>query len=199
MKSPTPQNKDNQKVGAKLRALRKKQGLTLKEASERSGLALSTISKAELGQVALSYEKFVRLAHALHVDVATLFITADQSRGRTKANLQATFIKDDLSQVQHYNTTNYDYSLLFGKYEGKRMKPMVATIESRSLASFDDFIRHAGQEMVIVLSGHVRVEFETGEFVEVNTHETAYFDSGVGHVYLSLSPEPAKVLVVCCD
>lgn len=197
MNADTARSKDNQTVGARLRRLRKKCGLTLKQVADLSGLAVSTISKAELGQVALSYEKFVRLANALRVDVATLFLTSGATPAPAAASV--TVLKDDLSRVQPYRTENYNYSLLFGAFPEKRLKPMVATIAARSLDGFEDFIRHAGQEMVIVLSGRVRIAFETGESVTLGRHETAYFDSGVGHVYLSVGKQDAQVLVVCCD
>lgn len=184
----------NAEVGARLRRIRKTRGLTLKQLSEASGLALSTLSKAELGQIALSYAKFARLAHALDVDMARLFVGDGQA-----APLRPVVLKNDLKDVQHYATSSYDYSLIFGEYPGKRMKPMVATIESRDLSAFEDYIRHAGQEFAIVLSGKVRIQFESGDSVDLSRHETAYFDSGVGHVYLSLSRKPAQVLVVCCD
>ncbi|CAM5198464.1 Transcriptional regulator with XRE-family HTH domain OS=Castellaniella defragrans OX=75697 GN=HNR28_001592 PE=4 SV=1 [Castellaniella denitrificans] len=50
----------------------------------------------------------------------------------------------------------------------------------------------------MVLSGRVRILFENGEAVELGRHEAAYFDSGVGHVYVSLSRQPAQVVSVCC-
>ena len=46
-------------LGLRLRAIRKNKGFTLKALSAQSGVALSTLSKAELGQTSLSYEKFV--------------------------------------------------------------------------------------------------------------------------------------------
>lgn len=48
-----------------------------------------------------------------------------------------------------------------------------------------------------MLSGSVAIEFENGERVDLNTHESAYFDSAIGHIYLSTSQEDAKVVAVC--
>jgi len=41
---------DRTQVGARLRSIRKNQKLTLKQLSERSGVALSTLSKMELAK-----------------------------------------------------------------------------------------------------------------------------------------------------
>ncbi|TEA78720.1 helix-turn-helix domain-containing protein [Allopusillimonas ginsengisoli] len=185
----------NAEVGARLRGIRKARRMTLKQVSEATGLAVSTLSKAELGQTALSYAKFARLAQALGVDMTALFVVG----GEKVPDTQPVVLKNSLEDVQHYTTSNYDYSLIFGEYPGKRMKPMVARIEARDMSEFDDYIRHAGQEFAVVLSGKIRIEFESGDSVVLARHETAYFNSGVGHVYLSLSRQPAQVLVVCCD
>ncbi|BCQ59264.1 hypothetical protein PBOI14_10140 [Pseudomonas sp. Boi14] len=64
---------DRTQVGARLRTIRKNQKLTLKQLSERSGVALSTLSKMELAQVSVSYEKLAAAARALGVDIAQLF------------------------------------------------------------------------------------------------------------------------------
>ena len=79
------------------------------------------------------------------------------------------------------------------------MTPIVATIFSRELEEFTEYIRHPGQEFVFVLAGAVRIVFETGNTIHLKKNDTAYFDSSVGHVYLSSSRSPAKVLAVCSD
>jgi quercetin dioxygenase-like cupin family protein len=67
------------------------------------------------------------------------------------------------------------------------------------VVEFEDYIRHPGQEFAVVLSGKVRIQFENGDSVVLGKLETAYFDSSIGHVYLSLSKKPAEVLAVCSD
>jgi uncharacterized cupin superfamily protein len=47
------------------------------------------------------------------------------------------------------------------------MTPAYARIIARERGQFDDFIRHPGQEFALVLSGRVRIEFETGEAVSI--------------------------------
>jgi hypothetical protein len=45
----------------------------------------------------------------------------------------------------------------------------------------------------------VRIQFETGELIELARQESAYLDSGVGHVYLSTGRADAQVLVVMSE
>lgn len=184
-----------EEMGTRLRAERKDRKMTLKDLSAASGIAVSTLSKAELGHIALSYEKFAALAQALDVDMSRLFMRGDGAQ----AAVAPTFVKNSLTDALDYVTDNYHYRLLLGEYPGKRMTPMLGIIQSRQILEFDDYIRHPGQEFVIVLSGKVRIQFENGESVVLKRFESAYFDSGVGHVYLSMSAKPPQVLAVCTE
>ncbi|WP_353236577.1 XRE family transcriptional regulator [Diaphorobacter ruginosibacter] len=185
-----------QEVGAKIRRIRKERGLTLQQVAARSGLAVSTVSKAERGQIALSYEKVLQLGGALDIDMTRLFMAGDAPSDPPA--VQPTVVKDRFEDVQRYETDQYEYSVLCGAFPGKKMQPLVALINAREARDFSETIRHPGQEFVMVLSGRVRILFENGEVVELGRHEAAYFDSGVGHVYVSLSKQPAQVVSVCC-
>lgn len=184
-------------VGAKIRAARKERKLTLQQVAQRSGLAVSTVSKAERGLIALSYEKVLQLGGALDIDMTRLFMPASAQLGSDAAE-PPTFVKDRFEDVQRYETDQYEYSVLCGAFPGKKMQPLVALINAREAHDFSETIRHPGQEFVMVLSGRVRILFENGETVELGLHEAAYFDSGVGHIYISLSRQPAQVLSMCC-
>lgn len=184
---------DRALVGQRLRSVRKAHGLTLQQLTERSGVPLSTLSKMELGQVSVNYEKFVAVARALDVDMAALF---DAAAGRRRKTRQPVVQRSTLQDAPRYDAEHYFYRALATGFPGKRMTPIHGVIAARRREDFADWVRHAGQEFVVVLSGRVQLLFETGEVVDLARHESAYFDSGVGHVYLSTSRAPAQVLVV---
>ena len=188
-----PASLDRERVGERLRALRKAGGHTLKQLSHRSGVALSTLSKIELGQISVSYEKLAAAAHALDVDIAQLF----DARAAAAPHARGTVVvRSTLTDSPHYDGDNYDYRMLATTFPARRMTPIVGTIVARERSQFPDYIRHAGQEFVMVLSGKVRILFENGEEVELSRQESAYFDSGVGHIYLSVGRTDAQVMVV---
>ncbi len=187
---------DRSSLGIRLRALRRARSMTLKELSALTGVALSTLSKMELGQVSISYAKFAAVARALDVDIAALFgpVTApgkEASDGPAPSALRCT-----LAESPGYLTGTYDYKLLAGQYPQRSMTPMYGRILAREESEFEDYMRHAGQEFLVVLEGELEIRFENGESLVLTKHETAYFDSGVGHIYLSRSPKPAEVMVV---
>ncbi|USS57682.1 MULTISPECIES: helix-turn-helix domain-containing protein [Pseudomonas] len=188
---------DRAAVGRRLRQVRKARQLTLKQLSEASGVPVSTLSKMELAQVSVSYEKLAAAARALNVDIAQLF----RASGTADTPVPVTVVVDSLAAVAGYATGTYDYHPIAGAFPERRMTPAYARIIARERGQFDDFIRHPGQEFALVLSGRVRIEFETGEAVSIGPQETAYFNSQVGHIYLSESEDggDAQVMVVMTD
>ncbi|WP_286918532.1 helix-turn-helix domain-containing protein [Pseudomonas sp. UBA6753] len=188
---------DRAVVGQRLRQVRKARQMTLKQLSEASGVPLSTLSKMELAQVSVSYEKLAAAARALNVDIAQLL----RASGTVMAPAPVTVVVDSLPAAAGYSTGTYDYHPIAGDFPERRMTPAYARIIARERGQFDDFIRHHGQEFALVLSGRVRIEFETGEAVSIGPQETAYFDSQVGHIYLSESDDgaDAHVMVVMTD
>ncbi|WP_109477303.1 XRE family transcriptional regulator [Paraburkholderia sp. C35] len=185
---------DHKAVGARLRDARKARGLTLMQLSEQSGIAVSTISKAERGDIALTYDKFAALAHALQLDFDAIFGRAKRAAA---SPIEPTFTASGQQMI--YDTPNYEYGMLANDLTGKRMVPMRAHVRARKLTDFPDYIRHSGEEFVFLLDGALELRFETGAVFHLKPGDSLYFDSAVGHVYLSTGKKPAEVLVCCVD
>ncbi|WP_027800622.1 helix-turn-helix domain-containing protein [Paraburkholderia dilworthii] len=185
---------DHKLVGAHLRQARKARGLTLADLSERSGIAVSTISKAERGDIALTYDKFAALAHSLELEFDAIF---GRRRKPAAGAMKPSFTAAGKQQV--YDTPNYEYGMLANNLTGKRMVPMRAHIHARSVSDFPEYIRHSGEEFVFLLSGKLELRFENGKSFKLMPGDSLYFDSSIGHIYLSIGDEDADALVCCVD
>ncbi|WP_081601887.1 helix-turn-helix domain-containing protein [Paraburkholderia kururiensis] len=195
---PKSAQTDHKAVGGRLRDARKARRLTLMQLSEQSGIAVSTISKAERGDIALTYDKFAALAHALQLDFDALFGRAAPNAARTReASMTPSFTASGEQMI--YDTPNYEYGMLAADLTGKRMVPMRAHVRARSLADFPDYIRHSGEEFVFLLQGALELRFENGTAYALKPGDSLYFDSSMGHVYLSTGKGDAEVLVCCVD
>ena len=95
-------------------------------------------------------------------------------------------------QQMVYDTPNYAYGMLANDLTGKRMVPVRGRIHARKLSDFADYIRHSGEEFVFVLSGELELRFENGHAYRLGAGDSLYFDSAVGHVYLSLGDTDAE-------
>lgn len=188
-----PLSIDRADVGARLRHRRKDCGLTLKELSGRSGVTLSMISKAERGEVALTYDKFAALARALGMDFRDLFGAPDTAVSPGQFSLTRA------GEHVVYRTGSYGYGMLAADLTDKRMVPMRATIRARRIEEFADYVRHPGEEFVYLLTGEIEICFEDGREARLGPGDSLYFHSGVGHLYLSTGPGDAEAVVVCTE
>lgn len=177
--------------GRHLRTLRQERGLTLTECSKLTGLAISTLSKAERGLMALTYDRLSQIASGLQIDMNALF------RPEGERFLTGSVAVARRGEFQLQETPNYSYEILFSEIWSKAMIPMTGLVRARSRLDFREMIRHDGQEFVFVLSGHLTLHCEGRDPIPLAAGESAYFDSGMGHVYTSAGDEDARILVVC--
>ncbi|MBN3838766.1 XRE family transcriptional regulator [Burkholderia sp. Ac-20349] len=177
-------------VGARLRTRRKALGLTLKDLARDSGVTLSTISKAELGEIGLTYDKFGALAKALKLDFSDLF-------GHPDDDIALEAVHTTSGNEVFYDTDCYRYGLIAADRPNKRMTPVRAIIKARKTTDFSEYIRHEGEEYVYVLRGSVRLLFETGASYDLALGDSLYFNSAIGHIYLSTGKGHAELLGVC--
>jgi transcriptional regulator with XRE-family HTH domain len=184
-----PPTLDRDAFGERLRAARRKQGWTLAEVAERSGVSIPTISRAERGQLALSYEKFSALARALEMDIGALFAQDDG----TPAALDRPVVTRAGRGVR-YRGQSFVYEFLGTQAAGKQMSPILGTIHARAIEGPESFARHEGEEFVYILSGTAEVHFETGQVVKLARGDSLYFDSRIGHAYISTSRQPARTI-----
>ena len=185
---------DHKAVGARLREARKARGFTLMQLSSLSGIAVSTISKAERGDIALTYDKFAALAHALSIDFDVIFGKPERAKtGRMEPSLTRS------GEQMTYDTPLYEYGMIANDLTGKRMVPVRGRIHARSLGDFPEFIRHGGEEFLFVLGGELQLHFEDGTVYALSRGDSLYFDSAVGHAYISVGDDDADVLVCCVD
>lgn len=178
-------------MGQRVKTLREARGLTLQVLSDRSGLAISTISKIERGLMAPTYDRFSGLAKGLGIDVAELFSTGgDVFEAGTVDVARA-------GKFGFLETENYIYEMLFTDTRNKAMTPMLGTLKPLEKMHFDRMVRHPGQEFLMVLKGTVVVQLEGQDDVTLDTGDSIYFDSGRGHLYAAAGEEEARILVVC--
>lgn len=188
---PVESESQRHEFGHRIKRLRQEKGWTLAELSQRSGLAISTISKAERGVIALTYDRMSSLANGLGIDMSAFF----SEQGESFA--PGSFAVARKGDFQRQETPNYVYEMLFPDVWNKSMRPMMGTLKARELHEFEEFVRHSGQEFLVVMEGQVTVHVEGRDPVVLDAGDSIYFDSAVGHLYASRGDEDARILVVC--
>lgn len=177
-------------LGARLRALRKERGWTLAQAAEAVGLARSTLSKIENGQMSPTFEAVRKLASGMGISVPQLF-TPPKS-GKMLARRSITKAGEGRAHI----TATYEHEIIAADITHKRMLPYRATVRARAFDDFDGWVRHDGEELLYVLSGEVEFYSEFYEPVRLSVGDSAYYDATMGHNMISTSAEDALVLWV---
>ncbi len=177
-------------LGDRVRELRKARGWTLEQAAGQAGLARSTLSKIENGQMSPTYEALKKLATGLEISVPQLF-TAPR-RQQVSGRLAVT----KTGEGQAHATTTYEHELLAGALTKKAMLPYRARVRARSFEEFDGWVRHDGEEFLYVLTGAISLITEFYEPIEMRRGDSAYYDATMGHNVISVSQDDATILWV---
>ena len=177
-------------LGARVRELRKARNWTLEQAANQAGLARSTLSKIENGQMSPTYEALKKLAVGLEISVPQLF--TPPSAGQINGRMAVTKSGDGTAKA----TTTYEHELLADTLRKKQMLPYRARIRARNVEEFDGWVRHDGEEFLFVLTGVIKLYTEFYEPVEMRRGDSAYYDATMGHNVVSTSDEDATILWV---
>ena len=177
-------------LGQRIRGLRSQLGWTLDSAAKATGLARSTISKIENGQMSPTYDALIKLAHGFAIDLSDLFESHEPDHGSGRRSITRA------GQGQPLNNAYYQHMLLCNDLSHKVMTPFRSVVTARSYDDFDDWSRHEGEELVYILQGEVEMFTEFYEPERLRIGDCAYLDSRMGHRVISVSPENAVVLWV---
>lgn len=177
-------------LGVRVRELRKGHGWTLEQAAKQAGLARSTLSKIENGQMSPTYDALKKLATGLEISVPQLF--TPPSAGQINGRLAYTKSGEGTAKA----TATYEHEILADALRKKQMLPYRARIRARSMDEFDGWVRHDGEEFMYVLTGVVMLFTEFYEPIEMRRGDSAYYDASMGHNLVSTSAEDAMVLWV---
>lgn len=178
-------------LGSTLKRLRSGRGWTLDELCRRSGVSRSTLSKIENSQISPTYDILQNVATGLEIDLVELF---SQPKEHSPLGRRAV---TGVNAGQFHDAKTYQYEMLAPDLSQKAILPFKAAIKARSLEEFDGWVRHEGEEFLLVLSGSILLYTEYYEPVELRVGESAYFDSMMGHACVSTSEEDAQVVWVC--
>src|SRR6202522_2346555 len=181
-------------IGEKLRKLRKSKRLTLAAVGKRTGYSVSALSKMENEQLGITYDKLIKLAVALDVDISSLFTGVAQTP-ETQAVGRRSIARSGSGKT--VSTGLYEYLYVSPELSSKQMVPILVKIQATCLEEFGPYLRHGGEEWIYVLKGEIEVHSEFYEPERLGVGDSIYLDSRMGHAYISRSKGGAEVVSVC--
>lgn len=178
------------KLGSRIKEIRSRLGITLEEASQRTGLARSTLSKIENEQISPTFQAMQKLANGLQIDMPQLFEKNEKNiaTGRRDITLKG--------QGKPHPTQTYEHELLATQLLNKKMMPFKSQVRARTFDEYGDWVRHDGEEFLLIISGAVVFYSEFYEPIELSEGDSVYYDANMGHMLVSISEEDALILWV---
>ncbi len=181
---------EGEPIGPRLKSLRKAKGLSLLELARVTGVSESTLSRVENGQTLVSAHHLYQLSKTLGVDITAFF----EEGTRPIANGIRSICRN--GEGSPLSTARYDALVLCTDLANKQMHPAIDTVTITSLDEAGGFSRHEGEEFLHVLDGALTFATEFYEPLVLGRGDSIYFDSNMGHAYLSADGQPCRILVV---
>jgi transcriptional regulator with XRE-family HTH domain len=176
------------KLGKRLKEIRKSLGLTLEEAGKKTGLARSTLSKIENEQISPTFQVMQKLTSGLQIDIPQLFAPPKQVSATGRFDIT----RNDEGKA--HPTSTYEHELLAPRLINKKMMPFKSRVRARDFAEYSEWVRHDGEEFLLVLSGQITFFSEFYEPTLLSEGDSVYYDANMGHMLISVSEEDALIL-----
>jgi transcriptional regulator with XRE-family HTH domain len=183
---------DTERTGAAIRKLRLAKGRTLVELSAETGIPVSTLSRVELGQNALKYDKLMWICRALDVDLQGLVVR--EADTATVASGRRSVVR--LADKGSIRVGPHAASLVGEELLDRSLTPLLLDVEVTTLAEHGPFIFFENEACLSVQVGAVTLHSQLYKPLELAVGDTVYFDGRAGHAVLAAPDHRACVLLV---
>ncbi|MBB4661389.1 cupin domain-containing protein [Conexibacter arvalis] len=183
---------DGVRLGGQLRAIRTDQGLTLQELAGRAGVSQSLISQVERGIASPSITTLRRLAAALNVPIAALFVEHDQAESSAEElDGKRIIVRRGERKGLRVQRSRVEYELLTPDLN-RAIEFLWIEYAPRS-RTHPTPMSHPGEENAVCIEGTVVVTIEGREYV-LGPGDSISFDSGRPHQVENRSGERAVLV-----
>jgi len=178
--------------GARVQKLRKAQNLTLQQVSDACGLAASTISKIENSHLSPTYDVMLKLSEGLGTDLVTLLESTPTLTPKAAGHGRLAISRGhDMARL---DAGTYVYEPIATQLKNRLIDATFVTVTARDVTEFADPIRHAGEELVVVIAGAVELHTDLYEPIRLTAGDSVYYDAMMAHAYVSVSEDDARIL-----
>lgn len=172
--------------------LRRAQNLTLQQVADVCGLAVSTISKIENSHLSPTYDVMLKLAQGLGTDLVSLLDGTEVPAPKPAFAGRLAVMRRDAATAM--DAGPYVYQPITTQLKNALIDATLVTVTARDPSAFDAPIRHAGEELVFVLSGSVELHTDLYAPIRLNAGDSVHYDAVIAHAYVSVSDEDAQIL-----
>jgi len=176
-----------QNLGSRIRELRQSRNLTLEQVAADTGLSVSFISMLERDKVSVSVDNLEKLARYYEVHMVHFF------SGPEESPVMVTRRADILERLNDISNSPAAVTLLVNR-PNARIEPLLVNIAPGR--EEPHFRKHEADTLVYVLEGQARLISETGEEIELNQGDLAYYINIPHRRFANASQSKPLVLII---
>jgi transcriptional regulator with XRE-family HTH domain len=177
-------------VGKRLKSLRAKSGMTLRQLAGESGVAFTTIQKIESGAISPTVGILLKIARGLKIKITAMLEDEPEALSVNfipkNKRIRASDARQDI-EVQYIarnliNPEMFGFLLVVGPGEGSGPEPLL----------------HGGEAIVIGLQGKITFTIEDEQYV-VKPGDCLHFKANIPHRWVNSGQKPAKFYEICSE
>ncbi|KYH35977.1 HTH-type transcriptional regulator PuuR [Clostridium tepidiprofundi DSM 19306] len=174
-------------IGSKIKNLRIKNGMTLKELSEKCDLSIGFLSQLERGLTTIAVDSLEKIANIFDVQLTYFFDLPQKKDIKILRSYEKVVLDVDKSGFIHYLlTTNvYDKSFV------PRLIEILPHKEDEEITCYN----HKGEEFVYVLEGILTLYLHDKKY-ELYPGDSIHMMSTTPHNWANFTNKKVKILVV---
>lgn len=174
--------------GEKIREIRERRKMTMKEVAERAGLSESLISQIERNRVSPAIDTLLKIVDILDIDIDYLF--SDLKKERSVVVVR----KNERQKTQMSGVKYEKLSRTPGNSDDHAIEAYLLEIAPGGQSGGNEY-GHLGKELGVILSGHGT--FSIGnQVIEFEEGDSLSFSSDVPHVLKNTGDVPLRAFWV---
>lgn len=175
-------------LGIRIRELRRDSGLTLEQLSNKSGIALASLSRIENGKMTGTIQSHMKICKALGISLPRLYSGLEEER--KEIDVQKEKLRADV--FIHKQKTSSE--LLTSNVLSKKMMPVIIKIQPNGFTDKEE--NKINTEIFIyILDGDIDAEIG-GETHKLAKGDTLYFNASYPHQLRNTGNSEARCLCI---
>lgn len=174
------------KIGKSLKTLRKKNKVTLKELSDKTGVQIATLSRMENDIMTGTLDSHMKICNILGVPISTFYRELEEDKKSLSIN------KKSEKRESFVHSKKATTEILTDKVMDKKIMPLLIKIQ-RNGKTHKEEEKVGTEKFAYVLDG--KIEISVGkESYKLIKGESIYFDASFPHTFGNTGPGEARIL-----
>lgn len=177
-------------IGEIIHRLRKERKMTLVELSDKSGVALATLSRVENGRMTGTLNSHMKICKALEIDITELY--KDLSLSKKEVEIRTRKTQLEVS----FHSKNVSSQMLTQNALNKKMTPFMIRI-SKGGSTHKETTKPGVEKFIYIAAGKIEAVIGEEKY-HIIKGETLYFDSSAPHYFKNVGSGEATLICVVC-